>query len=360
MGLALLAGACGDSEQSGLAVTEAVDSVDPDDPDAGSETDDPVSGDADSEADSTPDDGDGDDGPIRSPQEVGRTTVLPESFWAITDEDHRLVRVETATGEIVAELGGWGQALDTDGGEPVQVLTTVESAPGGSAWLDDCCEPAIGSSYRVAEGQVFDPINRSEDLVRVDGYGPQVSRNGELVAVTVGGRGTGVLRASDLSSVITVDAMSTLLAEATGADPEFVDSLALAWLSDDVVVIQVFLADHDAIRFVDVSGPEPAVVGAELDVDAAVIAADVRNDGHLVVATVERDDDSPEAPVAGRVIDPDSGEQIAVFNLPDGTFDMDYDPTATYLITVADDGAARWIGRGETGAVGQGFVAASW
>lgn len=338
--------ATGETDGAGGAGDGAGDPQDGDDADGGGSAD---GGTDDATATATG------DGGLRTPLPVERATELPETYWAIESGTFDLVEVLTATGAVVQRVGGWG--ADAAESEAPQLLTTVEADGRGSLWVDDCCEPAFGTFYKVDPGQSLDLRNGLAGAFQRTGLSPQVAPGGAIAAYAVGEIGVGVVTADGVD-VVAPEAVAAAVATDAGLDAGTFFLSPVAWLDDDVVVLRFTAGNDEALYAVDVSGA-PEVVAGELRFDDAVLDVDVRNDGMLVVATVDAAAaDAP--PVVGRVVDPDSGEQVAVFDLPPGTIDIDYDPTGTFLITVDAASTVTWIGRGETGVIGDRYVAVSW
>lgn len=355
--LLLLSAACSSGTTGGQVISEPGSS-----PSSESTTD--TSGPQTDDGDGSTTDGEGTEttmappppGSLRTPLPFERATSIPDSFWAIDDERFDLIRVDSASGDVVTTLGGWGPEL-ADLDEGGQFLTSVEVAPSGRLWLDDCCEPAFGTVYDVDNDQQFDLGANAGAVGRRTGLSPEVSPDGALVAVAVGDQGVSILRTSSGAEVVSASAVASVVAAAIGLDDDaFSFPYPLAWLSDGIVVVVSPGADSDTMQAVDVSGPEPVAVGPAIAAGGNLVAGDVRTDGHLVIAVIE----TGSAPVAGRVIDPDTGEVVAAFSLPAGTIGIDYDRTGTYLLTVNDAGVVTWLGRGQSAELATGMIAASW
>ncbi|MEL7155798.1 MAG: hypothetical protein AAFN30_04280 [Actinomycetota bacterium] len=358
----VVAAACGGGQVGGEATSEPASSIDTE-----SSTTTSIDGEVDGDGDGDMD-GDGASpestmappapGSLRTPLPFERATTIPDSFWAIDDARFDLVRVDADTGNVIETLGGWGAELAQ--GEGAQVLTSVEVAPGGRLWLDDCCEPAFGSVFDVDDDQRFDLRADSGAVGRRTGLSPEVSPDGALVAVAVGSDGVSVTTTGSGAAVAEGSAIASVVADAIGADPDAIGfPYPLAWLSAEVLVVVSPGADEATLQAVDVSGATPVAVGPAVVLDGNVVAGDVRTDGHLVIALSEAGADA-SAPVAGRVLDPDTGEVVAAFALPDGTSGIDYDTTGTYLLTVNQAGVVTWLGRGQSAQLATGMVAASW
>ncbi len=279
----------------------------------------------------------------------------PETFWAIEDETYSLVEVDTATGEILGDYGGWGEPFTDceDGGDcgMFQGLSDVEVGADGRLWLSDCCEPAVGNTFVVDPGDSVDPL--SSNAERVLGTQPIVSPDGRLVARTT-------LQWIEINSTDFGSPVSWP-PEAPIADGGYYR--AAAWLnSTTLVVIASSLEGTGSIVLLDVSDPtsptlidHPAMGGLVPFVDAGV-----RADGTIFALAILPAGDDGDRLVEGWVYDPASGERITTTPLPRDLFSIDYDQTNTYLITAGGDGVVRWYGAGSSGEIASGFVAASW
>lgn len=294
-------------------------------------------------------------GPIVDVLDDGR----PSSFWAITDTTYDLVRVDTLTGDIISNLGGYGQS-STDCGDdcgPLQALVSVEAGPDGNLWLTDCCEPAAGTIFRLAADARFDASTQTFS----HGYVALPSPSGELLAVQT--QTWVALRLPDGEDVAAYPAER---ADAAGSHTP------LAWIDEETLVVRSSTFDGgqqlDQLLVLDLSvRSEPVVVGATIGGDTRRVDAAIRSDGMILALTVVPDRASANLPselaegkVSGEVFDPATGGLEAEFDLPDDVVTIDYDPSATFLITSGRDGVIRWYGAGASGELGSGFVAASW
>ncbi len=318
-------------------------------------------GDGDTEDDGMDLDGGGDGEPVepgllRTPLAEERPIDIPDRFWAVEDGSFDLVEVSSADGQVVRRLGGWGP--EAAQAELPQVLSTVEADPTGPLWIDDCCEPAFGTVYRVGPDETFSLPDETGQVESWTGLSPQVSPDGTRVALAVGDA-IFVADAATGTGVAGADAVVDLLVEDLGL-PFRPFARPVAWIRADVVLVLVPLDDAEVLRAVRIGDGEVDLVGPTHRFGQRVVAADVRTDGHLVVGLADPEADPASAAVAGRVIDPDTGAVVAAFDLPPGTVDLDYDPTGTFLITVDVDGRVTWLGRGRSGVSGQGFLSVSW
>jgi len=238
---------------------------------------------------------------------------------------------------------------------------SVEAATDGRLWLDDCCEPAIGTSYVVDDDQTFDLIADPGAVTSRNGLGPQVNAAGDRVALSLLDLGVVVADAATGAEIAGPQAVKQVVGAAVGGDPDsFLNPFPVAWHGSSTVAVGWPRIGGDTIQAVDVSGASPVAVGPAITVGGAIVAGDVRTDGALVVAVIRDGAEGRAAAVAGEVYDPDTGELLAEFALPPETIDVDYDPTGTFLLTVDADGSVTWFGQGRSGLLAEGYTAVSW
>ncbi|MEM9130873.1 MAG: hypothetical protein AAGE88_00925 [Actinomycetota bacterium] len=298
-------------------------------------------------------------GSVRVPLGDERPDVIPTSFWAIEDTTFDLVRVASSDGAVLDRLGGWGEAAAA--GDAPQLLTSVEATTDGRLWLDDCCEPAIGTSYLVDDDQSFDLIAAPGAVTSRNGLSPEVNASGDRVALSLLDLGVLVADGVTGAEIAGPVAVKQAVATAVVGDPDgFLNPFPVAWHGSSTVAVGWPRIGGDAVQAVNVSGAAPVAVGPAITVGGAIVAGDVRTDGALVVAVIRDGTEGRAAAVAGEVYDPDTGELLAEFALPPETIGVDYDPTGTYLLTVDADGTVTWFGQGRSGQLAEGYVAVSW
>ncbi len=265
----------------------------------------------------------------------------PDSFVAVTSETFELVRVDSRSGEILQELGSWTPDL-AEGAEPDQALQMVELAPGGTIYVDDCCEPAYGSTFIVTDA--FDPAATP----RLDGVDAEISPDGSRLA-----------RSSQGSAVTISDADGNELGTFGDADFTGPVTTALTWVDSSTLVVDE--AGDDTIhrlQILDVGDPNAPVLLAERAADPGFIylAADVRADGNILV--VRRTGAAGD--VIAEIIDPATGATITDFDLPDDVYEANYDATGRFVVTVGTAGQLDWYGAGQRGTLGTGFISVDW
>lgn len=272
----------------------------------------------------------------------------PDSFVAVASETFELVRVDSQTGAVLESLGSWG-----DGGDgPLQALQFVELAPNGTIYVDDCCEPAYGTTFVVTDQ--FDPASTPQ----LSGIGPEISPDGSRLA-----------RSSQGSAVSIADASGNEFG--FFGDPDFSGDVLrpLTWIDSSTLVVTLTTADGDhQLQILDVSDPSNPVVGARR-VDPGTtcatarscvyLAADVRADGNILVVT-SIDNGGTVNDVIAEVIDSGSGEVLVDFNLPDDVYDANYDASGRFVVTARSNGQLDWYGGGERGTLATGYISADW
>lgn len=107
--------------------------------------------------------------------------------WVGVDDQHRLVVVDTATGDVIRVLVTFDdpEAFGDDGEEPVaggNFAGPIDLSPDGqTVYYETCCEPAAGLVFRV-------PITGGEPEQVAMGTNPAVSPDGtKLAVVDLGG-----------------------------------------------------------------------------------------------------------------------------------------------------------------------------
>lgn len=268
----------------------------------------------------------------------------PATFVGVTSNTFELVRVDSASGEIIERLGGWGGA---GGGEALQALQFVELAPNGTIYVDDCCEPAYGSSFIIPFGSEFDPAASTS----VSGLFPEVSPDGTRLA------------RNDLGSAITISDQNGAFLGAFG-EPDFAgDSLRpLTWIdSSTLAVVSTSAGGIQELQILDVADPNSPVVGARrTEANHTFLAADVRADGNILVVTAIDAGDGSVADVIAEIIDVDTGEVLVDFNLPDDAYGANYDASGRFVVVARANGQLDWYGGGERGTLATGFISADW
>ena len=278
----------------------------------------------------------------------------PATFWAITTDDDKLVEVDTLTGAVIGTYGGWDDGAERDGAERdgAQRIDGVETGAYGRLWVTSCCEPAVGQIIKLESGGSIVPGETRPTL----GSSPSVSPSGRLVAVA-GLTSVEVRRADGETgdSPVSVFRFPT----SDGQPEPFLRPAG--WIDDDTLIIEAVVETSTLWRL-DISDPsDPLLSERSAGGLLPFVGTAVRSDGSVVAAAYASDSDDPaKSTVMGWVYDMTTGERTAEFDLPDDTRDIDYDSTGTYLIVTGTNGVVTWYGAGQSGVIGQGFLAVSW
>ncbi len=225
----------------------------------------------------------------------------------------------------------------------------MELAPNGTIYVDDCCEPAYGSTFVVSDS--FDPATTP----RLDGIGPEVSPDGSRLA-----------RSSQGSAVSISDAGGAELG--LFGDPDFSGRILtpLTWVDSSTLVVSE--ADptrtEDRLLVLDVSDPSsPVEISAGGGAGRSYLAADVRADGNILVVVRMFDPavgSSDADNVVAEIIDPATGATVVDFDLPNDVYGANYDAAGRFVLTVRENGDIEWYGAGKRGTLGSGFISADW
>lgn len=292
-------------------------------------------------------------GTLFLPDDGEPVAELPATLWGVDAVDFDLIEVDVATGQELRRVAGWGPdfAAQTEGGG--QALQFVEVEAGTTVWVDDCCEPAFGTTFRI------DPETSGiEDVtLRVIGLGAEVSFDGRLVAVGVGDLGITILDAETGAEVVGPGSLAPLIAAPEGSG-DFVFPTPVTWLSETMLAVAVDSSDQTTVTILDVADPlAPTSIGEPVRIDGTVFDGDVRFDGRIV-ALVDRPDQSPTKELV--VIDMSTSSVVEQIELAEGTMGIDYDDSRRHLLIVNGDGMIELFGKaGFQQSLGP-FVDAGW
>ncbi|MGH1504120.1 MAG: hypothetical protein ACRBI6_11230 [Acidimicrobiales bacterium] len=285
---------------------------------------------------SSPDEGDGrgddHDGEASEPGEE-----TPSVVWMIDGDTFDAVAIDVASGDEIARVPGWGAEFgagsEDESEGPLQALQTIDVVHDGAAvsvWLDDCCEPAFGSSFGVDPTATAGTDSILEAAtVTVMGLGPAISTDGELVAVGVGDLGVTV---AETATGITVVDLGSVLADAVGDPEAYIFWRSLAWADDRLLAVAAPIDEGSTVSFVDVADPTAPVVGASIGLEGTVLDA-TSGEAGTVVLLVESGDG-----VEGVVVEAVSGEVVDRFPTLAGAVHLDGSPDGTRFLVVDDAG----------------------
>lgn len=268
----------------------------------------------------------------------------PSSLFAIEASTGELVEVDTTSGTVIDRQGGWERAPDgTDAFD--QALQSVDVGPDGVRWVDDCCEPAFGSVYRLAPGESFDPLGGV-----LTGDSMTVSPGGGLIAVRVG---AAVIVHETSGAYDLVSQLGAIDADGPLLRP-------LTWVDEATLVVVATSLDSSELRFLRLSDEGALeLVASRRSTGGRFESASTRADGAVVALEIRLDGDVQVGALAV-VVDPSTGESIAEFAVPGQARSLDYDATGRFLVVESVDGSLMWFGAGKTGSLGEGFFGPAW
>jgi hypothetical protein len=276
----------------------------------------------------------------------------PATFLAITD-DYTAVEVDTLTGEMVHIFGQTGSSAELAAAAemPPNVLVGVWRLRDGSViGISDCCEPAAGNIFYVAAGDVLS-----------DPYGSDWSMHGWT-----------------LSPSPTQNVFADLGYSLVVADPTVASEIGPGhWIDDPSLGFPMGAAAWDrdgsqlwwttkigevaALATLDLAegAPTHVTVLPWVMVNQDIDGIGSQAGGNLVGFVHTRNSDYQVTETMG-VVFSTVGEVLANFPVETGSTWGGYDPAGKFLIYVDGNGTVRWQGGGNSGALGNGFVFASW
>jgi hypothetical protein len=287
-------------------------------------------------------------------RDAGEVVVAepPATVWGVDAETFDLVEIEISSGAELRRVAGWGVDLAERSVGGGQALQFVEVEASTSIWVDDCCEPAFGTTFRI------DPETTSLDdaRLRVTGLGAELSFDGRLVAVGVGDIGIQILDAQSGAEVVSPDSLAPLIAAPDDA-ADFVFPTPLTWLGDTTLAVAVSSVDRTTITVLDVTDPlAPTSIGDPITIDGTIADGDMRFDGRIVALA-----DRPTSPFKELVvIDVPTASVLERIELADGTNGIDFDGSRRHLLIVDGEGMLELFGKaGFDHAIGP-FIDAGW
>lgn len=292
-------------------------------------------------------------GTLFLPDDGSTVAEPPTTVWGVSAVDFDLVEIDIATGDELRRVTGWGAdlAAQTEGGG--QALQFVEVEAGERVWVDDCCEPAFGTSFRIDP----DTTDIDEAPLKTTGLGAEVSLDGRHVALGVGDIGIAILDAETGAEVVSPESLQPLIAAPEGAG-DFVFPTPVTWLSDTTLAVAVDATDQTTITVLDLADPlDPQRVGEPVTIPGLVFDGDVRFDGRIV-ALVDRPDQSPTKELV--VIDVATSSVHEQIELAEGTMGIDYDASRRHLLILNGEGMLELFGKAGFEQQLGPFVDAGW
>ena len=294
-----------------------------------------------------------------TPAGIAAFPTLPDgrpTTWLGVTSDYVAVENSTATGNRIHEFGQTGTREEADGAGAFgpNVITALWRLRDGSMiGLVDCCEPAGGLIYYVeARGTL--PADQD----------PSDGTDGWTLAASP--TSTEFARLGYLLGVFDPHSPKNDRLLLFVDDPTFgFPSGQAAWSPDGSSLYWIGVEFGDGpttLNRLDTTTPDatPEVVG-ELDFvgsDQFLGNIATQISGSLV-GFLHTQADATITATQGVVFNP-SGDLLTTFAVPTASLLGNYDASGRYLIYVDGDGFARWIGGGESGELGAGYIHASW
>lgn len=287
--------------------------------------------------------------------EVPAGDASPTRFVGLS-EDHELVVVDRASGAIVRVL----DSFDDPGAEPPpeepagfgRYLGAIAVSPDGqTVYYETCCEPAVGTVYRV-------PVTGGEPELFTYGTHPAVSPDGTRLAVV------------ELQALKVVDLATGAEVRYPPADDDWAMALANpSWSPDGTkVALERYDESIDQGRVVVVTlgeagdALEAAPTVAEHDGDGTPMFPTFDAEGRVnVVRQSVGDRNWPVGPTRVEVVDALGGGEISRRDLDQPVRSQRHSADGRELLRVLGDGSVRVTSGGETRTVvPAGFQTAAW
>jgi hypothetical protein len=270
----------------------------------------------------------------------------PATFLAVTT-DYEAVEVATDTGRIVRVIGQAASRQELEDAECAACANAIDgvwrTTGGASVFVSTCCEPAGGSITMLVGDETFGPET-----------GPNLG-------------GWFIVPSPSTDWVINVG-YQTYVADSTGRpvltlfDNDGGGVPAIGWSNDSRTIFWVdipwFNADdpgnatHTALDLVTSEATTFQLTWLKRGTLLQGLSGQAS--GNLVSFLVDDDHST-----TGVVIDP-AGALVTTFPVEDGAVLGGYDPSGRFLIYVDGNGVVRWLGLGQSGALGEGFLTAGW
>lgn len=288
------------------------------------------------------------------PADSGRPAEVP-SVWVGHGEDHRLVVVDTASGQVLRVLAEFDDP-DTfveETGEPFaggSFLGDFALTPdGGTVYWERCCEPAPGTVFRA-------PVEGGEAEQVVNGAYPAISPDGSRLAVVV------------LQWIMVVNLETGETTPFAASEPQMPSELVnIAWSPDGRSVVFEQYGDARgegrvmALDVDDATSLDEARAVVTANDDGTPMFPTFDGQGRLHVVRQQRLGAGVDGPAQALVVDPGTGKEISIRPLATAVADQGHDASGTYLIRTFVDGLVQYrtIG-GEPVPLAGGYRAGTW
>ena len=271
---------------------------------------------------------------------------MPSTVIAVTDDTHELVELDAADGQVVRTLGSAGD-LDDETGNFIDGAWWHPAT--GVIIVSDGPEPAAGNLTLVEPGEDYERQDGPDGWGM--GWDVAISPDGRFALVTGYGYDVSVLAEGTNGRRVVIQLSDS---------PEDL-RYHPAWLRDRLGVAMV--RDVDGVRnlidVIELDDDGRVVSTVTYQLDRPIADLEVRSDGGLVVLY----DDGRNPSGGGTravIVDPDSGEIEAEFDLEEGSHSLAYDATGRLLLYVDGEGTLRWQGAGDSGVLAEGYSHADW
>ncbi len=271
---------------------------------------------------------------------------MPSTVIAVTDDTYELVELDAVDGRVVRTLGSTGDVDDESGNfidgawwHPATGVIIVSDGP----------EPAAGNLNLVEPGEDYERRGGPDGWGM--GWDVAISPDGRFALVTGYGSDVSVLAEGTNGRSVVIQLSDS---------PEDL-RYHPAWLRDRIGVAMVREVDgvRNLIDVIELGNDGQVVSTVTYQMDRPIADLEVRSDGGLVVLY-----DDGRNPFGGGtravVVDPDSGEIKAEFDLEEGSHSLAYDATGRLLLYVDGEGTVRWQGVGDSGVLAEGYIHADW
>ncbi len=283
-------------------------------------------------------------------QEAGPDGV-PSSFVGVTS-DGVAVEVSTETGDVLRRLAD--PIADAD--DLAEGFNGIDEATafGPLVLLNECCEPAAGL-LRFAPSLASEPGPDAErtEQAAFAGWETAATENGRWIAIS--GYTRQIVDLQVEPEQLITDGIAGLgaiqLGSSNGANPD------VAWLRDRLGVVYLHRGNtNGVVEIIELKADFQPISRRSFETQGPASAVVVNAAGNIVVVSSAFGSDE----TIGQVYDIETAELLAEFPLAEGTEDIDYDASGTYLISVDGEGRVTWQGAGLTGDLGTGFISANW
>ena len=284
---------------------------------------------------------------------------LPQFLVAVR-EDGGVVEIETQSGREVRVLIPAPSLLpaeDQMSGNSIGAVWWHRES--GRMVVEDGPEPASGNIWHL-------PIDADFELARTLSFnGIQGFRYGAGWQAAISPNGDYVLHTGYFASILRngVPGNNWIEISRTGESGSSYYTMP-TWLRDRdgvAFIVESFVGQHEVVELelVELNSRGEVTDRRSVPLGGPVAGLAVRSDGAILVLADEGDSRRWGGSEV-TVVDPESFETIAEFELESGSASMGYDPTGTFLLYVDGDGEIRWQGRGQSGLIASGFTHADW